>query len=555
VNAIAESKRVATAIVAAAADEEDTVELRVTSAPNQPPTLMSGRDFDRLGGNRYKARRTVDGLIQVDTSQVIDKSALVLTQSIMDSRDANVSTTSGASGVGVGGGSSSSIGDNTSVASGHPNVSKTPSIHSLSVGACRRAAAKAKALRNKPKLEPAYWVTPPVVTVGRIDELDISTLEDMQQTLVPKPTTGAFSNSNANTSGIEGFDFATGSWIPGTDNESGPISNTGSSIPGSNKGKSKTKTAPSSSNHTHKKRALTPNEQRKTNALTRLSVTAPGGGLHANLTGTIDLQLGLGLGLESGTGTGLYNTGNVSGTSESNPNSTIPYAVDPTPRDRQTLLPAGNFEFTPSSGTRLGAGDHIITALFVPEDKMNYVPVESTVSFTVSPQVGEVVWSLPPPIVVGHALRAVHLDASITYTPCFTNPNPNPNPDGNSNTREIKRVTKSGLKLLAAEQSTQESPTSDEIMDTSCGNGSTEEQSDKEDIYYTVSFSPVLGEIMHEVGETRLFVRFTPTKKYKNDFEEVLHYVPITVRGKPYDPSKLDRLSANPSPNPNPNPN
>lgn len=84
---------------------------------------------------------------------------------------------------------------------------------------------------------------------------------------------------------------------------------------------------------------------------------------------------------------------------------------------------AGHFTYTPAHGKKLGAGQHAISATFVPDDGGNYQSVQATVQLTVEKAVPAIDWPEPEPITYGENLSEKHLQArasvpgAFVYTP------------------------------------------------------------------------------------------------------------------------------------------
>ena len=83
----------------------------------------------------------------------------------------------------------------------------------------------------------------------------------------------------------------------------------------------------------------------------------------------------------------------------------------------------GHFTYTPPLGKKLGAGQHAISATFVPDDANNYQSVQATVQLTVEKAVPGIDWPEPEPITYGENMGEKHLQArasvpgSFVYTP------------------------------------------------------------------------------------------------------------------------------------------
>ena len=85
----------------------------------------------------------------------------------------------------------------------------------------------------------------------------------------------------------------------------------------------------------------------------------------------------------------------------------------------------GEFEYQPSAGAFLGAGEHPLSVLFKPADTQAYSPARTSVSLHVAKAVPPIEWSNPEPVSCGTQLGAAQLNASstvpgwFTYTPAF----------------------------------------------------------------------------------------------------------------------------------------
>jgi FixJ family two-component response regulator len=83
----------------------------------------------------------------------------------------------------------------------------------------------------------------------------------------------------------------------------------------------------------------------------------------------------------------------------------------------------GSFEYTPALGSLLAAGEHMLSAVFTPEDASNYSSSRSSVSLTVAKATPFISWPTPEPISLGGALGATQFNAKATvpgslgYTP------------------------------------------------------------------------------------------------------------------------------------------
>lgn len=84
----------------------------------------------------------------------------------------------------------------------------------------------------------------------------------------------------------------------------------------------------------------------------------------------------------------------------------------------------GTFVYTPAAGNVLAEGDHRLSAIFTPDDTMNYKTVHATVMLTVTEKTPiKISWPVPAPISYGTELSSLQLNAtapiqgSFAYTP------------------------------------------------------------------------------------------------------------------------------------------
>lgn len=93
--------------------------------------------------------------------------------------------------------------------------------------------------------------------------------------------------------------------------------------------------------------------------------------------------------------------------------ASIPYGVALSAAQlNATASVSGAFVYTPSPGTQLTLGAHLLSVTFTPTDSRDYTPAAASVSITVvqaTPQIG---WAAPTPIPYGTALSATQLDAT-----------------------------------------------------------------------------------------------------------------------------------------------
>ncbi len=85
----------------------------------------------------------------------------------------------------------------------------------------------------------------------------------------------------------------------------------------------------------------------------------------------------------------------------------------------------GTFTYSPSAGTRLAAGTHVLTVSFVPDNTVNYTNASSSVSYTIAKGTPWIHWNKPADIGYGTPLGYDQLDAycydpgTFTYTPAL----------------------------------------------------------------------------------------------------------------------------------------
>ena len=80
----------------------------------------------------------------------------------------------------------------------------------------------------------------------------------------------------------------------------------------------------------------------------------------------------------------------------------------------------GNMSYSPSFGTVLSAGIHVLTATFVPWDPVQYSTTSTTVSILVTQGTPLVNWAAPAPIVAGTSLSGAQLDATANIPGSFS---------------------------------------------------------------------------------------------------------------------------------------
>ncbi|MGA3132375.1 MAG: AAA family ATPase [Terracidiphilus sp.] len=79
----------------------------------------------------------------------------------------------------------------------------------------------------------------------------------------------------------------------------------------------------------------------------------------------------------------------------------------------------GHFTFTPALGKKLGAGQHAISAVFVPDDGGNYQSVQATVQLTVEKAAPAIHWPEPEAIAYGEELSEKQLQARASVPGSF----------------------------------------------------------------------------------------------------------------------------------------
>jgi hypothetical protein len=80
----------------------------------------------------------------------------------------------------------------------------------------------------------------------------------------------------------------------------------------------------------------------------------------------------------------------------------------------------GAFTYSPAAGTVLGAGPQVLTVTFTPTDTIDYLPVTTTVTLTVSQAAPSITWVAPAPVTYGTALGAAQLNASSSVPGTFS---------------------------------------------------------------------------------------------------------------------------------------
>ena len=83
---------------------------------------------------------------------------------------------------------------------------------------------------------------------------------------------------------------------------------------------------------------------------------------------------------------------------------------------------AGSFAYSPSVGTVLAVGSHVLTVTLTPTNAANYTTATATatVTLTVNKAMPPITWATPAAIIYGTALSATQLDASTTVAGTFT---------------------------------------------------------------------------------------------------------------------------------------
>jgi alpha-tubulin suppressor-like RCC1 family protein len=80
---------------------------------------------------------------------------------------------------------------------------------------------------------------------------------------------------------------------------------------------------------------------------------------------------------------------------------------------------SGTFNYTPVSGTILGAGNQTLSLVFTPTDTVNYNTVNRSVALAVGKATPVVTWNTPAVITYGTALRGAQLNASASVNGTF----------------------------------------------------------------------------------------------------------------------------------------
>ena len=80
----------------------------------------------------------------------------------------------------------------------------------------------------------------------------------------------------------------------------------------------------------------------------------------------------------------------------------------------------GTFNYSPSSGTILGAGTQTLTVMFTPTDTVDYTTAIAMVTLQVNPATPAITWATPAPITYGTTLGGAQLDASANVGGSFT---------------------------------------------------------------------------------------------------------------------------------------
>lgn len=76
-----------------------------------------------------------------------------------------------------------------------------------------------------------------------------------------------------------------------------------------------------------------------------------------------------------------------------------------------TASVAGNFAYSPASGTVLNAGVQVLTTTFTPTNKTDYTTATASVTLTVNKATPTITWATPAPITYGSPLSSTQLDA------------------------------------------------------------------------------------------------------------------------------------------------
>jgi len=80
---------------------------------------------------------------------------------------------------------------------------------------------------------------------------------------------------------------------------------------------------------------------------------------------------------------------------------------------------AGAFTYSPSAGTMLGAGSHVLNVTFTPTDPTTYATTTATVTLVVNQAKPSLNWVTPNPITYGTALGGAQLNASASVAGAY----------------------------------------------------------------------------------------------------------------------------------------
>jgi lysophospholipase L1-like esterase len=99
----------------------------------------------------------------------------------------------------------------------------------------------------------------------------------------------------------------------------------------------------------------------------------------------------------------------------------IPYgtALSGTQLNAASSVP-GAFAYSPSAGTQLSLGSHLLSATFTPSDSRDYTSATASVTLTVTQAAPQITWPTPAPITYGTALSRTQLNAASTIAGSYS---------------------------------------------------------------------------------------------------------------------------------------
>ncbi len=99
----------------------------------------------------------------------------------------------------------------------------------------------------------------------------------------------------------------------------------------------------------------------------------------------------------------------------------IPYgtALSGTQLNAASSVP-GAFAYSPSAGTQLSLGSHLLSATFTPSDSRDYTSATASVTLTVTQAAPQITWPTPAPITYGTALSGTQLNAASTIAGSYS---------------------------------------------------------------------------------------------------------------------------------------